>query len=55
MLENAWVTNIWVSLIIWSALYVSDYCLTIYGARLYHANLKKYVVFEGSYEFTPYF
>lgn len=36
-------------------LYVSDYCLTVYGARLYHANLKKYLVFEGSYELTPYF
>lgn len=55
MVEDKLVAEIWLGLLLWSALYVSDYCLTIFGARLYHAHLKKHIVFEGSYEMTPYF
>ena len=38
---------------IWSLLYISDYALTIKCARLYGRQEK--VVFEGSYEITPFF
>jgi len=36
-------------------MYISDYYLTIYGARLYQTHARRYFVFEGSYELTPYF
>lgn len=39
----------------WTLIAVSDYYLTLYGARLYHTTLKAYVVFAGSYELTPHF
>lgn len=39
----------------WCAIYASDYYLTIYAARLYQTNVKERIVFEGSYELTPYF
>jgi hypothetical protein len=45
--------SVWVGPLLWVALYVSDYCLTIACARLYRAQDK--IVFEGSYEITPLF
>ena len=39
----------------WSLLYVSDYALTITCARLYQAGAKEKIVFEGSYEITPFY
>jgi hypothetical protein len=41
----------WPGLILWVALFVSDYALTIAGARMYRAQDK--IVFEGSFEITP--
>jgi hypothetical protein len=38
---------------IWSLLYISDYALTFTCARLY--GRQETVVFEGSYEITPFF
>src|SRR5258708_24418110 len=40
-------------MILWGLLYVSDYALTITCARLY--GRQKTIVFEGSYEITPFF
>lgn len=40
---------------VWSLLYISDYALTITCARLYRAGVNERIVFEGSYEITPYF
>src|SRR5262245_38329477 len=45
--------NAWVGPLLWVALYISDYSLTIACARLYRAQDK--IVFEGSYEITPLF
>lgn len=45
----------WYALLAWTAVAVSDYVFTLYGARLYHTALKAYVVFQGSYELTPEF
>jgi len=36
-------------------IYLSDYYLTIYSAHLYQTHLKNYIIFEGSFELTPYF
>jgi hypothetical protein len=46
---------LWPGLAAWTALYCSDYVLTIRCARLYQAGVKDTIVFEGSYELTPYF
>lgn len=40
-------------MVLWGLLYVSDYALTITCARLY--GRQKIIVFEGSYEITPFF
>ena len=55
MLDTFLGENIWPGIIVWSLLYISDYYLTIYGARLYQNHARRYIVFEGSYELTPYF
>ncbi len=47
--------HIWLALLVWGLIYLSDYLLTIYSARLYQTYLSQYVVFEGSFELTPYF
>lgn len=41
----------WAPPLLWAALYISDYFLTIACARLYQSQNK--MVFEGSYEITP--
>jgi hypothetical protein len=45
----------WPGLLIWVALYVSDYYLTIACARMYQNGAREVIRFEGSYEITPYF
>jgi hypothetical protein len=47
--------NLWPGLAVCVALYVSDYFLTITCARLYQAGVRDKIVFEGSYEITPYY
>ena len=55
MFETFFPSNIWFVLILWIIIYSSDYYLTLYCATLYHTHLKEYIVFEGSFELTPYF
>jgi hypothetical protein len=43
----------WPGMVLWSLLYISDYSLTIACARLYRAQ--QTILFEGSYEITPFF
>ena len=43
----------WPGMAIWGLLYISDYALTITCARVYRRQ--ETVVFEGSYEITPFF
>ena len=52
---NPLINSLWPGLAIWSALYISDYAMTLWGARLYRAGAGEKIVFEGSYELTPYF
>jgi hypothetical protein len=44
----------WLPTVLWVTLYISDYALTIYGARLYK-DASQYFSVEGSYELTPYY
>jgi hypothetical protein len=55
LLGSLLVDNVWFSLALWSGLYVSDYVLTLWAARLYQADAKSHVVLKGSLEITPYF
>jgi hypothetical protein len=49
------VQNWWAGLSVWILLFVSDYTLTLVCARLYQKGVREKIVFEGSYELTPYF
>ena len=49
------LNNLWPGLVAWAILYCSDYGLTITCSRLYHSGASDKIVFEGSYEITPYF
>jgi hypothetical protein len=52
-LPSLFFNYLWPGVVVWSLLYISDYALTIACARLYRAQEK--IVFEGSYEITPFF
>jgi len=52
-LPNLLFEHAWPGMVVWGLLYVSDYSLTIVCARLY--GRQKTIVFEGSYEITPFF
>ena len=43
----------WVGPLLWAAVYISDYRMTLTCARMYQAQ--QAIVFEGSYEITPLF
>ena len=45
----------WLGLLVWAALYTSDLVFTMTCARLYQQGAREFVVFEGSYEITPYY
>jgi hypothetical protein len=45
------LTTAWLGPLLWAALYISDYVLTLTCAGLYRSQGK--IVFEGSYEITP--
>ncbi len=55
MLEDVLVDNLWLVLIIWVVLYVSDYTLTIATAQLYERGVRNLIEFEGGVELNPYF
>src|SRR5438105_1079085 len=54
-MSNVFFDTFWPGAIVWSVLYVSDYVLTLSCAHLYQAGVKEKIVFEGSYELTPFF
>ena len=47
--------NLWPGMLVWSVLFISDYSLTLACARLYRRGVQERIVFEGSFEITPYF
>ena len=42
-------------ILLWAALYVSDFLFTMLCARMYNDGAANQVHFEGSYEITPYY
>jgi len=50
---NTLIDNLWLSLVLWSGLYVSDYLLTITTARLYQGGANRHILFEKGIELTP--
>jgi hypothetical protein len=52
---DSFLRNLWPSLVVWGLVYISDYVLTIMGARLYRRGVNEVIVFEGSYELNPLF
>jgi hypothetical protein len=54
-MHAAFLQNLWPGLAVWCALYLSDYSLTLVGARLYRNGAGEKIVIEGSYELNPYF
>ncbi len=53
-MEQLLIYGVWFAMALWAGLYISDYYLTIYGARLSQV-VKEHIVLEGSYELTPYY
>jgi len=49
------VSTPWPGLLLWCALYVSDYWFTLTCARLYRRGASEHFVFEGSFEITPFY
>jgi hypothetical protein len=47
--------HLWVGLIIWMALFISDYSFTLACASLYRRGIRDKIAFEGSFELTPYY
>jgi hypothetical protein len=45
----------WLVTLLWAAVYISDYSLTLYAARFFRGPLKEHVAIQGSYELTPAF
>lgn len=54
-IEAYLLSNLWLPVLLWIVLYVGDYYLTIWGARLHRAGAREHIAFEGSYELTPQF
>jgi hypothetical protein len=52
-LPNFLFEHAWPGMVVWGLFYVSDYALTTVCARLY--GRQKTIVFEGSYEITPFY
>jgi hypothetical protein len=55
MLIDAFYSSPWPGLVMWAVLYTSDLVFTMTCARLYQQGARTVVLFEGSYEITPYY
>ncbi len=55
MIDDYLTASPWIALAIWVALYISDYYLTLWGARLYKETGSAFIDMDGSYELTPLF
>jgi hypothetical protein len=55
MFEHLFEDQWWPGLLLWAAIYSSDFIATIMSARLYRMQAKDHFVFEGSFEITPSF
>ena len=48
-------SSLWLGLAVWVLASASDYAFTLACARMYQSGVREVLVFEGSYELTPYF
>jgi hypothetical protein len=55
LLGTILVENVWFAIAIWTAVYFSDYFLSIWAANLYRKGASDHVMFTGSLEITPQF
>jgi hypothetical protein len=55
MLLDLIVDNVWLALLLWMGLYISDYALTLRTARLYQGGGNQHVLYEKGIELTPYY
>lgn len=55
MIQELFWSSWWPGLLLWVALYVSDYLCTIISVRAYRARAAGGITYEGSFELTPYF
>lgn len=55
MVERFIFDHGWLTAIVWALVYASDYYLTILSAHLYRQAAAEHIVFEGSFELTPYY
>jgi len=53
--EDFLVNTPWPGLLLWSALYASDYWFTLTCARMYRRGASDHIVIEGSFEITPFY
>jgi hypothetical protein len=49
------LNNVWLDLLLWLAIYASDYYLTLYQMGLYRKGGQEHVGHEGSLELNPYY
>lgn len=54
-MSDLFTSSPWPAVLLWAALYVSDYVWTIACARMYRAGVQERICFDGSYEITPYY
>ena len=54
-MANFFLSTPWPGLVAWWICYISDYALTLWGARLYRKGACEKIAFSGSYELTPYY
>lgn len=52
MLE-LWIERGWPAFLLWSAVFVGDYVLTLWGSRLYRSGASEILLLEDSHEITP--
>lgn len=55
MLLDIAIGNLWVALLIWIGLYISDYVLTLVGARAQAKRAAQSISLQGSYELNAYY
>lgn len=53
MLIDLFVKNLWACIGLWVLLTVSDYYLTIKGAKMYQRGANKHFIFSNGYELEP--
>ncbi len=54
-MANLFLESPWPGLIVWTALYISDFAMTMTCARLYRSGVNEMIAFEGSIEITPFY